>query len=72
MGCEVSRAFAICLRACDLIREPEQKIFGVTDAPRAELGTSAMGAHAACFERVPENRSRGGPLGFKIRVSRKK
>jgi hypothetical protein len=33
MDCDGSRGFAICLRACDLIRELERKTFGVTDAP---------------------------------------
>jgi len=29
MGCEGSRAFAICLRACGLIRKRHRKIFGL-------------------------------------------
>lgn len=29
MGCEVSRAFGTCLRACALIRERQRKIFGL-------------------------------------------
>jgi hypothetical protein len=33
MDCAGSRGFAICLRACDLIRELERKKFGVTDGP---------------------------------------
>ena len=34
MGCEVSRAFATCLRVCGLIREQQRKIFGVAGASR--------------------------------------
>jgi hypothetical protein len=36
MGCEGSRAFATCLRACGLIRERKRKIFG---SPGPKLGS---------------------------------
>ena len=68
MDCEGSRGFGICLRVCDLIREPERETFGVTDASGPDLeqvpGRSRLALREGAWKTARAESQRQLPFGI--------
>ena len=69
MGCEPSRDFAICLRACDSIRERKRK-FGVTNSPLPSRLSMSHKARSCTVKDPPRGKPSGKtPFAGRLRIT---